>query len=151
MAINFPSSPVNGQTFTSGDNTWIWSSSLSAWELDIPTISGPTGPTGPQGDWASPQIINVQTGTSYTVLNSDDGKLITLNNSSTVTVTVDGSTALNPGQRIDLIRLGSGGVIVSASGVTINGTPGLNLRAQYSAATLICLSSNNYVLVGDLV
>jgi len=151
MAINFPSSPVNGQTFTSGSTTWMWSSSLSAWELDIPTISGPTGPTGPQGDWASAQTINVQTGTTYTLLNSDAGKLVTLSNGSTVTVTVDTATALNAGQRIDLARLGSGGVTISASGVTINGTPGLNLRAQYSAATLICLSSNNYVLVGDLV
>jgi len=151
MAINFPSSPLNGQTFTSGSTTWMWSSSLSAWELDIPTISGPTGPTGPQGDWASAQTINVQTGTTYTLLNSDAGKLVTLSNGSTVTVTVDTATALNAGQRIDLARLGSGGVTIFASGVTINGTPGLNLRAQYSAATLICLSSNNYILVGDLV
>jgi len=151
MAINFPSSPVNGQTFTSGDNTWIWSSSLSAWELDVPGVVGPTGATGASGQWDTAQTINAQSGTTYTLLNSDAGKLVTLSNISTVTVTVDTATALSPGQRIDLARLGAGGVTLSASGVTINASPSLSLRAQYSPATLICISSNNYLLVGDLL
>jgi hypothetical protein len=41
-------------------------------------------------------------------------------------------------------------VTFSASSTTVNGTPGLKLRARYSAATLICLASNTYLLVGDL-
>jgi len=146
MAINFPSSPVNGQTFTSGDNTWIWSSSLSAWELDVP---GVVGPTGPSGQWDTAQIISTQTA-SYILLTSDAGKLITMNSSSGLNLTVNGSLDLTPGQRIDIIQLGTGQVTVVASGATVNGTPGLKLRAQYSAATLICVTSDTYVLLGDL-
>ena len=46
--------------------------------------------------------------------------------------------------------MGTGTVTVVASGTTVNGTPGLKLRAQYSAATLICTGTDTYLLVGDL-
>ena len=46
--------------------------------------------------------------------------------------------------------MGAGQTTVVATGVTISATPTLKLRAQYSAATLICTASNTYVLAGDL-
>jgi hypothetical protein len=49
MAIDFPSSPTNGQTYTSGGTTWVYDSSVPAWNLQNTVISGPTGPTGPTG------------------------------------------------------------------------------------------------------
>ena len=109
------------------------------------------GPPGPAGDWSLPQEINTQTGTSYTVLNSDKGKIVTLNNSSGQTVTINTATALTTGQKIDFLNLGAGIVVFSGSGVTLNATPGLRFRARYSAATLVCISTDNYVLMGDLI
>ena len=44
MAINFPASPTNGDTYTYGSRTWSWNG--SAWDA-ITTTFGPTGPTGP--------------------------------------------------------------------------------------------------------
>ena len=76
--------------------------------------------------------------------------MVTLNNASAITVTVNGTTALSAGQAIDLLQIGAGQVTVSASGVTVNATPGLKFRARYSAATLFCVGSNDYVLIGDL-
>ena len=32
MALDFPSSPTNGQTYTSSGRTWTWNSSTSTWE-----------------------------------------------------------------------------------------------------------------------
>jgi hypothetical protein len=98
----------------------------------------------------SAQVIKSETGTTYTAISSDLNKLVTLNNSSAITVTINTSLALSAGQRIDFVQLGTGQVTFSNSSVTLNGTPGLKLRARYSSATLICLSSDNYILVGDL-
>jgi hypothetical protein len=96
------------------------------------------------------QVIKSETGTTYTAVSSDLNKLVTLNNSSAITVTINTSLALSAGQRIDFVQLGTGQVTFSNSSVTLNGTPGLKLRARYSSATLVCLSSNNYLLIGDL-
>jgi hypothetical protein len=98
----------------------------------------------------SAQVLKAETGTEYTVITSDLNKLVTLSNSSYVTVTIDSDLDLLEGQRIDFVQLGTGQVTFSNSSVTLNGTPGLKLRSRYSAATLICLSSDNYILVGDL-
>lgn len=45
-AIDFPASPTNGQTLTSGDKTWVYSTSVGAWNLQTQTVTGPTGPAG---------------------------------------------------------------------------------------------------------
>lgn len=46
MTISFPLNPVDGQLYTFGPNTWIWSG--TKWNLTR-LSTGPTGPTGPQG------------------------------------------------------------------------------------------------------
>ena len=40
--------------------------------------------------------------------------------------------------------------VVPVSGVTINSTPGLKVRTQWSAATLLKRAENTWVLIGDL-
>jgi hypothetical protein len=114
--------------------------------------SGPSGPTGPDGGWTSNQVIRSTTGSTDTPSSADNGKLVTIDTSSgAVTITINTSLGLSAGQRIDFAWIGAASsVTFSASSTTINGTPGLKLRARYAAATLICLSSNNYILVGDL-
>jgi hypothetical protein len=76
--------------------------------------------------------------------------MVVLNNSSAVTVTVGTSLGFVAGQSIDLMSTGTGQVTVAAGGATLNGTPGLKLRARYSSGTLYCVGANNYVLIGDL-
>jgi hypothetical protein len=76
--------------------------------------------------------------------------MITLSSGSALTLTVNSSLGLSAGQSIDILQLGAGQVTVSASGTTVNGTPGLKLRTQYSGATVYCVGSNSYVVIGDL-
>jgi hypothetical protein len=104
---------------------------------------------GKPGAWDDPQLLNPQTA-AYTLVTLDAGKLVTVSSSSNLDVTVNGSLDLSVGQRIDLLRLGTGEVTVVADNATVNGTPGLKLRARYSAATLLCVAADSYVLLGDL-
>jgi len=111
--------------------------------------TGPTGPTGATGSFALAQTVEDKTA-DYTLLTADAGKLITVTSATAKTITVDGSLDLSVGQRIDLLQMGAGQVTVSASSpATVNGTPGLKLRAQYSGASLVCTGTDIYVLVGD--
>ena len=95
--------------------------------------------------------VNTQTGTTYTLLSTDDGRIITMNNGSSITVTVP--TGLNVGFNTTVIQLGAGQVTF-ATGV---GSPTLNsygsaqkITGQYGAASIISYASNSYNLAGTL-
>lgn len=119
------------------------------WQTIVVGKQGPTGPQGIPGDWASAQTVEGKVAT-YAPVTADAGKLITFTAGSGVDCTVDASLDLAVGQRIDILQLGAGQVTVVASGTTVNGTPGLKLRAQYSAATILCTGVDTYVVLGDL-
>jgi hypothetical protein len=100
-----------------------------------------------------PQQINAQTGTTYTPVLSDAGKLVTLSNGSAITLTVppNADVAFAVGTRIDLAQIGAGQVTVAqGSGVTVSSTPTLKARAQYSGLTLVKTATNTWLLFGDL-
>ncbi len=113
--------------------------------ITLPNASGTVALVGTQ------TVRSITTSTD-TPTSTDLGNLLTIDTTSgAVTVTINSSLGLTAGQRIDFVWIGAAtSVTFSASSVTLNGTPGLNLRARYSAATLVCTASNTYVLVGDL-
>ena len=97
--------------------------------------------------------LNAQTGTSYTLQLTDLAKLVTMDNgyAMTLTVPLNSSVSFQIGDRIDILRKGSGELTIDyAVGVVINGTPGLKLRAQWSSATLVKLDTDTWVALGDL-
>jgi hypothetical protein len=89
---------------------------------------------------------------AYTLIATDVGTLVEINMASanTLTVPTNASVAYPIGAQINLLQTGAGQVTVGGAGVTINGTPGLKLRAQWSAATLIKRGTDTWVLIGDL-
>jgi len=96
--------------------------------------------------------LNAQTGTTYTFVLADNGKLVTLDNASSITVTVpaNSSVAYATGAIINLQQIGAGQVTVAgAAGVTINGT-GTKTRAQWSAASLLKTATDTWTLIGDI-
>jgi lysophospholipase L1-like esterase len=90
---------------------------------------------------------NTQTGTTYTVASTDNGKVVTLNNASAITVTVP---TLSAGFSCTFIQKGAGQVTFTTSGTTIsNAHSQTKTFGQYAAVTLYGLSSTSFVLAGD--
>ena len=100
------------------------------------------------------QTINAQTGTTYTLIASDANALVQLNNASAITLTLPPSV-FSVGQSVDVYQRGAGQVTFSqGAGVTIRSTGATStapkLRAQYSAASVICIGVSEFLVVGDL-
>lgn len=98
--------------------------------------------------------FNAQTGTTYTLLAADLGKLVTLSNAGAITLTIPPSI-FAAGNQIHIQQIGVGQVtLAQGAGVTITSTGASasapKLRAQYSAATIICTASNTFTVLGDL-
>jgi len=100
------------------------------------------------------QTANPQTGTSYTLVAADAGKLVTLSNAAAITLTLpqDSDATIAVLTYIDLLQLGAGQVtVVAGSGATLR-TSGLTAkcRAQYSRVGVQKISTNTWSLFGDL-
>jgi hypothetical protein len=108
----------------------------------------------------SPQVnlgINAQTGTTYTTVLADNGKLTTLTNASAIAVTIppNSSVAYPVGAQINMAQLGAGQVTVSGGvGVTVVSTGATastpKARAQYSTLTAVQTSTDNWLVMGDI-
>lgn len=99
------------------------------------------------------QAINAQTGTTYTLAASDLGKLVTLSNAAAITVTLpqDSDAAIPVGGHVDVAVIGAGmATFIQGTGATVNGTPSLVTRAQWSAVTCIKRAANTWLVIGDL-
>jgi len=100
------------------------------------------------------QAVNAQTGTTYTLVAGDAGKLVTLSNAAAITLTLpqDSDATIAVGTYVDLYQLGAGQVTVAAgTGATLR-TSGLTAkaRAQYSRLAVQKVSANTWSLFGDL-
>jgi len=93
---------------------------------------------------------------SRTLTSSDAGKTIRFTSGSATTVTVNASTDFPVGARSDLIADGAGELTVEADGATVAGaetstTSGsFTIGGQYSAATLLCVATDEYRLIGNI-
>ncbi len=94
--------------------------------------------------------INTQTGTAYTLVASDLGKVISFTNASPVTVTIPLSLAA--GFNCSILQSGAGTVsVVAAASVTLNLMSGLlSTAVQYATATIWQTATDTYVLGGAL-
>jgi hypothetical protein len=101
--------------------------------------------------------INAQTGTTYTTVLTDNGKLITQTNASPITTTIPpfSSVAYPVGAQLNFVQYGVGKVtFAQGAGVTISSTGATatapELRAQYSSATAICVAQDDWLIAGDI-
>lgn len=148
-----------------GDKTWqtldksavglgnVENTALSTWagSSNITTV-GTLGSLTVSGLFVNYVQRNIQAA-SYTLVISDASKLIEMNvgSANNLTVPLNSSVPFPIGTQIDILQTGTGQTtVVATGGVTINATPGLKLRAQWSSATLIKRATDTWVLMGDI-
>jgi len=106
------------------------------------------------GGLVAPLQINAQTGTSYTFVLADAGKLVTSSNGSAQTFTVppNSSVAYDIGTQIMVQNIGSANcTLAQGSGVTLRSKDSAKaIDGQYSAATLIKTATDVWSLIGSL-
>ena len=116
------------------------------------TLTSPILNTPTINDARQNLTLNAQTGTTYTLVITDNGRLVTLSNAAAITLTVplNATVAFATGAVINIQQIGAGQVTVAgAAGVTLNGT-GTKTRAQWSAASLIKTATDTWTLIGDI-
>ena len=113
--------------------------------LNIPQYSG--------GGGSSLVVTNRQTA-SYTLVLTDADKLIEMNvaTANNLTIPLNSSVAFSIGTKIDVVQYGAGQTtFVATGGVTIRtANSWLKLNAQYAAATLIKIATDEWYLFGNL-
>lgn len=91
---------------------------------------------------------------SYTLSSlSERDSMIEVSSSSgtTITIPTNSAVAFPIGASIDIAQISTGQVTIAGdSGVTVNATPGLKLRTQWSTATLFKRGENSWLVYGDL-
>ena len=96
----------------------------------------------------------VQKTASYTLSSlTERDDLIEMASASAMTLTIplNSAVAFPIGTSIDILQTSTGQVTIAGdAGVTVNSTPGLKLRTQWSSATLFKRAENTWVVFGDL-
>jgi len=99
--------------------------------------------------------LNAQSGTTYTFVLTDAGKLVTGNNASAQTYTVPPNSSVAFPVNTTVINIGQYGAghiaIAAGAGVTIRSSGSkLKLFGQYSVASLVKIGTDEWLLFGDI-
>ena len=87
---------------------------------------------------------------------ADEGKTLQFTSASATVLTVNASSDFTIGARVDILADGAGELTVAADGATIKAaevsttTGSFTIGAQYSAATLLCVATDEYRLIGSI-
>ena len=90
---------------------------------------------------------NDQTGTTYTVAASDNGKVVVLDNASAITVDVD--TGLPAGFNCSFVQKGAGQVSFAGTATVNNRQSHTKINGQYGVASIVAYATDTYILAGD--
>jgi len=95
------------------------------------------------------------TATTYTIATADRYKTLLFSASGAVTVSIGTATAFQPGERVDILRDGSGAVTISRDGTVVSlagrGTAGTaySIGQRYEAVSVVCVDTNSYRIIGN--
>jgi hypothetical protein len=121
----------------------VYNSGTSAWQTLLPDIST-----------KADKIISIESKDNFFYVEASHlNKLIKLNSSDLpIKIATDDNQEFPIGGQVLFLQVASGVpcFFQADSGVTLSGTPGIGLRAQWSSAALIKIEANTWVVVGDI-
>jgi len=117
--------------------------------------SGVAFTDGTQTKAAVPSITTIIPKSAAYTLGSltERDSLIEFSAAAVVSIPTDATLNYPIGTSIDILQTGTGAVSIAAvtpGTTTVNATPGLTLRGQWSSATLLKRAANTWVVFGDL-
>jgi hypothetical protein len=149
----FTVSQISDLTATASELNILDGATLTTTELNY--VDGVTSAIQDQIDNPTAIIVTDAT-TSRTLAASDAGKTIVFTSASATTVTINASTDIPAGQRVDIVQDGAGVVTVTADTATVAGaatsttTGSFTIGDQYSVATILSLGSDSYRIIGNI-
>ena len=143
---------TNGQVLTANSAT------ASGLQWATPDVTLTNSATLTNKTLTAPVInisINPQT-VAYELVLADNGKMVEVSSASAVTLSIptNANQAFATGAQITILQTGAGQVTIAATTpgtTTVNGSPGLKLRGQWSSAVCIKRAAESWVVLGDLV
>jgi hypothetical protein len=92
--------------------------------------------------------LNDQTGVSYNIASSDNGKVITLDNANAITLTIP--SGLGDGFNCLIVQKGDGQITLSASGTNLINRQGHSKTAgRYAVISIVNIGNDNIIVGGD--
>jgi hypothetical protein len=166
--IKLTSGATNGYILTSSaDGTASWAASTSSitggTTNALPKYSSATAitPSAISDDGTTVSLastrtltganaaVNAQTGTTYTLVQGDNGRVITMNNASAITLTIP--SGLTAGFNCMIVQYGAGTVTIAGSGVTVvNRSNYTKTGGQYAIVTIVSPVANTFITGGDM-
>jgi hypothetical protein len=139
--------------YTGAASNWVNMNVTSGGDLTITPSGGDatvSGNLSADSFILSSGGIKALTGTTYSFLAADNGKIITMSNAGGITAAIP--TGLPVGFSVTVIQLGAGQVGFSAdAGVTLNSYNSLKkIIGQHGSASVVIYSSNTANLAGSL-
>ena len=98
--------------------------------------------------------FNTSTGSTYTLVLTDAGKVLPISNASANTVTpLNSSVAFPTGSFVNFIQSGTGPILITgASGVSVQSENAkLKLKGQYAVAGVVKTDTDSWVAFGNLI
>jgi len=91
--------------------------------------------------------LNNQTGTTYTLTSADNGKVVTLNNASAITLTIN--TGLGDGFNCLIVQKGAGQITIAGTATRINRQSHTKTAGQYAVVSIVNIGSDTIIIAGD--
>jgi hypothetical protein len=144
---------------TSGTVTVAIDTSVTADLTTAQTLTNKTLTTPTLNDPKINLAFTADTGSSYTAVLTDNGKVVTMNNGSgnTFRLPTNASVAFPIGTQINVLQIGAGQTTINAvtSGTTTIQSTGATaaepkLRVRYSAATCVKAGTDLWYVFGDI-